>query len=95
MLVIDDIIWLDTIVDKLLWKHNVLINEVEEVLMGRCRIFKKESGKVEGKPLYNALGRTDSGRYLSIFFIKKIGNKAFIVTAREMNKSERKKYETK
>lgn len=53
------------------------------------------SGKVEGEHLYNALGRTNSGRYLSIFFIEKLNNKALIVTARDMNNNEKKKYEKK
>jgi uncharacterized DUF497 family protein len=65
---INDIIWLDTVIEKLAWKHGVLPHEVEEVLSGRCRLFKRESGKVEGEDLYNALGRTEAGRYLSIFF---------------------------
>lgn len=30
--IIDDILWLDTIVEKLAWKHGVLPHEVEEVL---------------------------------------------------------------
>jgi uncharacterized DUF497 family protein len=42
-----------------------------------------------------ALGQTRHGRYLSIFFIKKLGNKALVVTTRDMNKSERKRYEKK
>lgn len=93
--VIDDIIWLDAVVEKLAWKHNVLPLEVEEVLTGRCRIFKKESGKIEGEDLYNAIGRTKAGRYLSVFFIKKLNKKALIITARDMNKRERKRYEKK
>lgn len=95
MFIIDDIIWLDTIVEKLAWKHNVLASEVEEVLGGNCRIFKKEKGRVEGEHLYNALGRTNNGRYMSVFFIMKLNNKALIVTARDMNKTKRKRYETK
>jgi uncharacterized DUF497 family protein len=95
MFVIDDIIWLDSIIEKLTWKHQVLISEVEEVLASQCRIFKKESGKMEGEHLYNALGRTKGGRYLSIFFIRKLNNKALIITARDMNKNERKRYEKK
>jgi len=67
MFVIDDIIWLDAIIEKLIWKHQVLTSEVEELLTGQCRIFKKESGKVEGEYLYNALGRTKGGRLLSIY----------------------------
>ena len=95
MFIIEDIIWLETIVEKLAWKHNILTSEVEEVLSGDCRFFKKEKGKVEEENLYNALGQTKQGRYLSIFFIKKLGNKALVVTARDMNKSERRRYEKK
>ena len=95
MLIIDDIIWLDDIIAKLAWKHRVLTSEVEEVLAGPCRIYKKESGRVEGEHLYNGLGQTEKGRYLSVFFIKKLNKKALIVTARDMNKNERKRYEKK
>ena len=93
MIIIDDIMWLDRIVEKLAWKHNILPSEVEEVLFGRCKIYRKEKGKVEGEHLYNALGRTESGRYLSVFFIKKLDNRALIVTARGMNRNERKRYD--
>ena len=89
---INDIIWLERIVEKLAWKHNVLPSEVEEVLSRDCKIFRKEKGKVEGEHLYNALGKTEAGRFLSIFFIKKLEKKALIVTARDMNRSERKRY---
>ncbi len=93
--IIDDIIWLDTIIEKLAWKHGVLPYEVEEVLSGIPRIFKRESGKIEGEDLYNALARTKAGRYFSIFFIKKLGNKTLIITARDMNQRERRRYEKK
>lgn len=86
---------MDTVVEKLAWKHSVLPHEVEEVLSGKCRILKSERGKVEGEDLHNALGRTEEGRYLSVFFIKKLGNKALIITARDMNNKERKRYEKK
>jgi len=92
LVIIDDIIWFDRILEKLAWKHNVLPSEVEEVLSGDCKIFRKEKGKVEGEHLYNALGKTEAGRFLSVFFIRKLGNKALIITARDMNKSERKRY---
>jgi len=92
---IDDIVWLDSIVDKLAWKHNVITSEVEEVLTGHCRIFKKESGNVDGEHLYNALGQTKNGRYLSIYFIRKLNSKALIITARDMNRKERRRYEKK
>ena len=92
MVIINDIIWFNRLVDKIAWKHNILPAEEEEVLSGQCKVFRKEKGKVEDEHLYNALGKTEAGRFLSVFFIKKLGNKALIVTARDMNKSERKKY---
>jgi uncharacterized DUF497 family protein len=95
MVNISDIVWLDAIVEKLIWKHQVLTSEVEEVLRGSCRIFMKETGRVEGENLYNALGQSESGRYLSIFFIRKLNDQALIVTARDMNKNERKRYAKK
>ena len=50
-IVIKDIVWLETIVDKLAWKHRIVPHEVEDVLSGKCRIFKQESGDVEGEHL--------------------------------------------
>jgi hypothetical protein len=94
-IIIDDIIWLDSIVEKLAWKHGVLPHEVEEVVTGKCRIFRSERGDIEGEDLYNALGKTKEGRYLSVFFIKKLNNKALIITARDMNRRERGRYEKK
>lgn len=94
-IIINDIIWLDTVVEELAWKHRVLPHEVEEVLSEKCRIFKRESGDIEGEDLYNALGQTKGGRYLSVFFIKKFNNKVLIITARDMNRRERRRYEKK
>jgi len=95
MHIIYDIIWLDAIVEKLAWKHKVLPSEVEEVLTGNYKIFRRESGKIEGENVYNALGRTNQGRFLSIFFIKKLNSRILIITAREMNKNEKKRYKRK
>lgn len=81
--------------EKLAWKHGVLPYEVEEVLTSKCKMFKKESGNVEGEDLYNALGKTKAGRYISVFFIKKLGNSILILTARDMNRHERRRYAKK
>jgi len=61
----------------------------------REKLFKHwehTQNPVEGEHLYNALGKTVAGRLLSVFFIRKLGSKALIVTARDMNESERKRY---
>ena len=75
MLIIDDIIWLDTIIEKLAWKHNVFTSEVVEMFGRPCMVFKKKGGKVEGEHLYNALGRTEAGRYLSAFLSENLAIK--------------------
>jgi len=92
---ISEFIWLKTIVDKIQQKHNVSQEEVREVFKNRPKFLFKEKGKVEGENLYNALGQTNSGRYLSVFFIYKKDRSALIISAREMTKSERRFYEKK
>ncbi|MFC1716555.1 BrnT family toxin, partial [Candidatus Poribacteria bacterium] len=56
------------------------------------KFLRIENGRIDGEHLYNALGRTDSGRYLAVFFIYKRSRHALIVTAREMNAKERRYY---
>jgi len=48
-----------------------------------------------GENVYAALGRTDGGRYLIVFFVRKKTGQALPISARDMSFSERKKYEKK
>jgi len=89
---ITDVIWLRSVIDKLQWKHNVEIYEVEEVLNNRPHFRFIEKGQIEDEDLYTALGQNHSGRYLIVYFIYKKINEALIVSAREMTKKERKLY---
>ena len=89
---IQGFIWREDIIEKLHGKHGVMPDEVEEVFEGEPTFLRIERGKVEGEDLYNALGRTASGRYLSVFFVHKRSHHALIVTAREMNRKERRYY---
>ncbi len=89
---INGIIWLRDIVDKLEFKHNVTTEEVEETLTNKPKFRFVEKGKRSGEDVYMALGRTDSGRSLSILFIYKKTKEAFILSARDMAAKERKQY---
>jgi len=89
---IQGFIWREDIIEKLHRKHGVTPGEVEEVFEGVPRFLRTERGKVEGENLYNVLGRTASGRYLSVFFVYKRSGQALIVTARKMNRKERRYY---
>ena len=90
---IQGFIWHGNVIYKLYNKHNVTPGEVEEAFEDKPIFLKKECGKVEGEDLYNALGRTVSGRYLSIFFIYKSSHQALIVSARDMDRKERRYYD--
>ena len=92
---IDDIIWSNRIINKVASKHGVAVSEVEEVFYNRPKFRKAENGKLNNEDLYFAYGRTDSGRYLVIMFIYKKNKDALIVTARDMDLKERKRYAEK
>ena len=87
-----DIIWLPHIVDKLAWKHDVVPEEVDEVLFGQPLFRKVQRGHVPGEDLYAALGQTEAGRYLMVFFVYKTSREALIVSARDMDGTERNAY---
>lgn len=89
---IDDFLSLPHIEDKLAWKHSLTIDEVEEVFFNQPRYRSVESGVRPGEDVYSAYGQTYSGRYLVIFFIHKAGNVAFVISARDMEGSERRLY---
>ena len=92
---INDIIWLWHVVDKIETKHRVLIDEVEDVFYNKPRYRKAEKGKYEGEDLYYAYGRTDEGRYLVVVFLYKKTKDVLILSARDMDKKERKNYAKK
>lgn len=88
-------IWKPQFVEKLARKHHVSPEEVEEVFQNRPRIELVECGNVSGENVYWALGRTDAGRYLTVFFIDKHGGRAMPISARDMNAKERRRYAKK
>jgi uncharacterized DUF497 family protein len=85
-------LWLPEIVEKLVVKHQVDIREVEETFANYPKIRFMEKGKRTGEDVYIALGQSDAGRYLAILFIYKRNHKAFILSARDMARKERKIY---
>lgn len=90
---IESIIWLEEIVEKLWRKHHVREHEVEETLENHPKIKFGEKGHRPDEHLYVALGQTDSGRYLAVFFIFKESREALVVSARDMTPAERRRYE--
>ena len=89
---VHDIIWLTEIEEKIIRKHNVWPDEVEDVLLARSHVRFMERGHQPGEDLYAAFGQTEGGRYLAVFFILKQSGAALIITAREMTQKEKRSY---
>ncbi len=90
---IEALIWLDDVIEKLSQKHDVRAYEVKEVLASDPLFRFVEKGHREGENVYSALGQTQSGRYLIVFFVYKKGGRALVLSARDMTPRERKRYE--
>lgn len=89
---IDDFIWLPSIVEKLELKHGVMPDEAEEVFFIRPRFRFVERGIRTDEDVYSVSGPTNGDRYLIVFFILKENNSALIISARDMDREERRRY---
>ncbi len=90
-----EVIWLENIVTKLKTKHDVYKNEIIEVLNNSPLFLFVENGFITGENVYSALGKTASGRYLIVFFVYKKNCNIIVISARNMTKNEKKRYEKK
>jgi uncharacterized DUF497 family protein len=90
---ITDIIWLSQFVEKIEHKHGVGTDEVEQALSNRAWVRRVERGDVAGEHLYRAIGQTDAGRYLAVFFICKDRGRALVISARDVSEGERRSYD--
>lgn len=89
------IIWLEEIVEKVERKHHVTPEEVREILAGPLHFRFVEKGHRRGESVYAAMGQTRGGRYLVVFFVRKRTLQALPISAREMTRGERRRYEEK
>ena len=89
------IIWLDSVVEKIDHKHGVSRDDVCQIILGDATFRFVENGHRRGENVYAALGRTEAGRYLIVFFIHKPDHRILVLTARDMTGAERKRYERK
>jgi uncharacterized protein len=89
---ITGIVWLQEVVDKIEAKHQVGQGEVEDALRSKPRIHRMQRGRFRGEDVYRALGRTAPGRHLTVFFIHKQSGEALVLSARDMDRKERKQY---
>lgn len=85
---IDDLEWTLDRVDHIA-QHGVTPDEVEEVLCS-APVFKHGRGGV-----YEAWGQTEAGRYLLVIFRYLGHNRAWPITARDMDENEKRFFREK
>ena len=92
---VSGIIWLETIVEKIARKHHVSQGEIREVLRNSSHFRFVERGHRRGENVYAAMGQTNAGRYVIVFFVRKKTQQTLILSARDMTGNERRRYEKK
>lgn len=91
---IQETLWKQRFVEKFLVKHGVSIEEAEDVLYAEGLFRKVGKGRVRGQDVYAAFAQTRNGRYLVVIFINKGRGTALPISARDMDGSERRYYES-
>ncbi len=89
---IRDVLWIEPFAEKNETRHGVSAEEVLEVFDRKPFITFREAGHVRDEDVYSALGRTEDGRYLAVFFIHKHSDDALILSARDQTATERRRY---
>jgi len=73
-------------------KHQVKQTEAEEVFGNQPRLIFEDINHSVGEKRYLALGKTRFGRKIALFFTFRT-SKIRVISARDMNKKERIRYE--
>jgi uncharacterized protein len=78
--------------DKNWKKHRVSDSECEELFFNRSVVVRQDQTHSRGEARYYALGQTDRNRKLFVSFTVR-QNLIRVISAREMNRNERRIYE--
>lgn len=67
-------------------EHHVLPEEAEEACYNKPLVLQSRLGR------YYVLGRTDSGRYLTVIIAPQVQQTIRVITARDMSNAERQQF---
>jgi len=84
--------WDDGNINKNLYKHNVENWECEQVFFNEPLIILDDPRHSLSEKRWAAFGKTDASRLLTVIFTKR-GKQIRVISARDMNRKERKFYE--
>ena len=85
---IEELVWTKENEDHIA-EHHVTPQEVEELFFEDVPYFRRGPGE----NLYHVYGRSGAGRYLFVVVIDLGAGKGWVVTARDMDKKERRLYQ--
>ncbi|MCX5826776.1 MAG: BrnT family toxin [Deltaproteobacteria bacterium] len=74
-------------------KHRVSVSECEQTFFNRPLVTSPDAGHSSEEARFYALGQSDSGRHLFVVFTVR-NNLLRVISARDMNRKERKVYQT-
>ena len=75
------------------FKHRVLPSECEQIFFNRPLVVEDDTLHLEKESRFYSLGHTDAGRLLFVVFTVR-HDKIRIISARDMNRKERKVYQS-
>ena len=81
-----EFIWDAPTAEKIIIKHSIVPEEVEQVFQGKTSIRSHRG-------VYAALGKTLAGRHLFVVFKRRGGGALKIITARDMTIKEKRLYQ--
>lgn len=77
---------------KIQTKHRLEWEEVREIFRNRPRIFRFLDADQYGETRYYAWGRTVAGRYGTVVYVPVHPNRAKVISARDMDATERRRF---
>ncbi len=75
-------------------KHGVGQSETEQIFFNNPLLMVEDARHSAEEPRFHALGKTDAGRRLHVTFtIRQDGTRLRVISARDMHRKERMRYE--
>ncbi len=80
--------------EKIAAKHGLVFSEITEVFVNRedRPLIVRSRREIRSRWRYAALGRTFSGKYITVIFVMEQNSIARVITARAMSDAEKKRY---
>lgn len=89
---LDELLW-DEWNEEHIQTHGVEPHEVEEVVFDPGSVVLRTRGRRQRR--YIALGLTEAGRYLLVVLEPITGNRGYVITARDMDDDERRRFKAR